>query len=122
MRRISQAAMGSAVRHGAFSGGSIGGRKSCSSPPPSFTPSFLALHSLSSVRHRVAVSAAAETGLIMEKITDKIAALPPDANYFSLEFFPPKTKMVGQASTTPRTGVTQSGIIYRSLTRCSRSI
>ncbi|RAH48476.1 methylenetetrahydrofolate reductase (NAD(P)H) MET12 [Aspergillus brunneoviolaceus CBS 621.78] len=29
----------------------------------------------------------------MEKITDKIAALPPDANYFSLEFFPPKTKM-----------------------------
>eukprot|EP00136_Aspergillus_niger_P003881 XP_001393897.2 methylenetetrahydrofolate reductase [Aspergillus niger CBS 513.88] len=85
--------MGSAVRHGAFSGGSIGGRKSCSSPPPSFTPSFLAFHSLSSVRHRVAVSAAAETGLIMEKITDKIAALPPDANYFSLEFFPPKTKM-----------------------------
>lgn len=34
----------------------------------------------------------------MEKITDKIAALPPDANYFSLEFFPPKTKMVGQPS------------------------
>lgn len=31
----------------------------------------------------------------MEKITDKIAALPPDANYFSLEFFPPKTQMVG---------------------------
>ncbi|KAI9037039.1 methylenetetrahydrofolate reductase (NAD(P)H) MET12 [Aspergillus affinis] len=29
----------------------------------------------------------------MEKITDKIAALPPDANYFSLEFFPPKTQM-----------------------------
>lgn len=31
----------------------------------------------------------------MEKITDKIAALPPDMNYFSLEFFPPKTQMVG---------------------------
>jgi hypothetical protein len=31
----------------------------------------------------------------MEKITDKIAALPKDANYFSLEFFPPKTRMVG---------------------------
>lgn len=30
----------------------------------------------------------------MEKITDKIAALPDDANYFSLEFFPPKTAMV----------------------------
>ena len=27
----------------------------------------------------------------MEKITDKIAALPPNATYFSLEFFPPKT-------------------------------
>lgn len=30
----------------------------------------------------------------MEKITDKIAALPSDANYFSLEFFPPKTQIV----------------------------
>ncbi|KAI1810072.1 methylenetetrahydrofolate reductase 2 [Poronia punctata] len=29
----------------------------------------------------------------MEKITDKIAALPADANYFSLEFFPPKTSI-----------------------------
>ncbi|KAH8891299.1 methylenetetrahydrofolate reductase 2 [Thozetella sp. PMI_491] len=29
----------------------------------------------------------------MDKITDKIAALPPDTNYFSLEFFPPKTQM-----------------------------
>ncbi|KUJ17348.1 putative methylenetetrahydrofolate reductase 2 [Mollisia scopiformis] len=29
----------------------------------------------------------------MEKITDKIAALPPGSNYFSLEFFPPKTSM-----------------------------
>lgn len=28
----------------------------------------------------------------MAKITDKIAALPPDSNYFSLEFFPPKTQ------------------------------
>lgn len=34
----------------------------------------------------------------MEKITDKIAALPQDANYFSLEFFPPKTQMVGYPS------------------------
>lgn len=31
----------------------------------------------------------------MEKITEKIAALRPDASYFSLEFFPPKTQMVG---------------------------
>jgi len=29
----------------------------------------------------------------MDKITDKIAALPPDATYTSLEFFPPKTAM-----------------------------
>ncbi|KAI9828373.1 MAG: hypothetical protein M1832_002801 [Thelocarpon impressellum] len=29
----------------------------------------------------------------MEKITDKIAALPQDGTYFSLEFFPPKTAM-----------------------------
>ncbi|KAK3359845.1 methylenetetrahydrofolate reductase-domain-containing protein [Lasiosphaeria hispida] len=29
----------------------------------------------------------------MERITDKIAALPADATYFSLEFFPPKTAM-----------------------------
>ncbi|GAB7347314.1 hypothetical protein MBLNU459_g3393t1 [Dothideomycetes sp. NU459] len=28
----------------------------------------------------------------MEKITDKIAALPEDGTYFSLEFFPPKTQ------------------------------
>ncbi|KAK3712098.1 methylenetetrahydrofolate reductase 1 [Vermiconidia calcicola] len=27
----------------------------------------------------------------MDKITDKLAALPQDSNYFSLEFFPPKT-------------------------------
>jgi hypothetical protein len=30
----------------------------------------------------------------MEKVTDKIAALPEGANYFSLEFFPPKTSPV----------------------------
>jgi methylenetetrahydrofolate reductase (NADPH) len=30
----------------------------------------------------------------MEKITDKIAALPQDGTYFSLEFFPPKTQTV----------------------------
>ena len=29
----------------------------------------------------------------MEKITHKIAALPPGSTYFSLEFFPPKTTM-----------------------------
>jgi len=29
-----------------------------------------------------------------DKITHKIAALPPDADYFSLEFFPPKTQAV----------------------------
>ncbi|KAF7546461.1 hypothetical protein G7046_g9292 [Stylonectria norvegica] len=29
----------------------------------------------------------------MDKITDRIAALPDDATYFSLEFFPPKTAM-----------------------------
>ncbi|KAJ2894316.1 methylenetetrahydrofolate reductase-domain-containing protein [Zalerion maritima] len=29
----------------------------------------------------------------MEKITSKIAALPPDSDFFSLEFFPPKTAM-----------------------------
>ena len=28
----------------------------------------------------------------MDKITDKIAALPPNSTYFSLEFFPPKTQ------------------------------
>lgn len=37
----------------------------------------------------------------MEKLTDKIAALPPDANYFSLEFFPPKTQMVGLPPLAP---------------------
>jgi methylenetetrahydrofolate reductase (NADPH) len=30
----------------------------------------------------------------MEKITDKIKALPQDGNFFSLEFFPPKTSAV----------------------------
>ena len=30
----------------------------------------------------------------MERISDKIAALPDGANYFSLEFFPPKTQIV----------------------------
>lgn len=29
----------------------------------------------------------------MDKLTDKIAALPDDATYFSLEFFPPKTSV-----------------------------
>ena len=30
----------------------------------------------------------------MQKITEKIAALPDDTNYFSLEFFPPRTHIV----------------------------
>ena len=30
----------------------------------------------------------------MQKITEKIAALPDDTNYFSLEFFPPRTQIV----------------------------
>ena len=30
----------------------------------------------------------------MEKLTDKIAVLPKDGDYFSLEFFPPKTSIV----------------------------
>jgi len=30
----------------------------------------------------------------MQKVTDKIAALPPGDVYHSLEFFPPKTEMV----------------------------
>jgi len=33
----------------------------------------------------------------MDKITDKIAALPSNGNYFSLEFFPPKTDMVSNS-------------------------
>jgi hypothetical protein len=37
----------------------------------------------------------------MEKITQKIAALPPDAPFFSLEFFPPKTHTVGSAHPHP---------------------
>jgi len=30
----------------------------------------------------------------MERITDKIAALPEGGSFFSLEFFPPKTQQV----------------------------
>lgn len=37
----------------------------------------------------------------MEKITDKLAALPPDGGFFSLEFFPPKTQMVRNALVKP---------------------
>ncbi|KAF1993550.1 MTHFR-domain-containing protein [Amniculicola lignicola CBS 123094] len=37
----------------------------------------------------------------MEKVTDKIHALPEGANYYSLEFFPPKTSM-GFANLTSR--------------------
>ena len=31
----------------------------------------------------------------MQKLTSKIAGIPEDGTYFSLEFFPPKTQMVG---------------------------
>ncbi len=40
----------------------------------------------------------------MEKITDKIAALPRDANFFSLEFFPPKTQIVVTERLVPSCG------------------
>ena len=36
----------------------------------------------------------------MERITDKIAALPADGTYFSLEFFPPKTQPVSYTHLT----------------------
>lgn len=39
----------------------------------------------------------------MQKITDKLAALPPNSTYFSLEFFPPKTS-AGTANLLPRIG------------------
>jgi hypothetical protein len=42
----------------------------------------------------------------MEKITDKIAALPDGANYFSLEFFPPKTAMVRPTARCTRASCT----------------
>ncbi|KAK1770315.1 methylenetetrahydrofolate reductase [Phialemonium atrogriseum] len=38
-------------------------------------------------------AAAGITNQAMDKITTKIAALPPETNYCSLEFFPPKTAM-----------------------------
>ena len=41
------------------------------------------------------------TDKIAEKLTDKIAALPPNANYFSLEFFPPKTQAASLKSSHP---------------------
>lgn len=36
----------------------------------------------------------------MEKIIDKLAALPPTAVYFSLEFFPPKTQAASWEATS----------------------
>ncbi|KAL9102029.1 MAG: hypothetical protein Q9163_002784 [Psora crenata] len=44
----------------------------------------------------------------MEKLTDKISALPPGAHYFSLEFFPPKTQIVGFAFPLKWSSVTNS--------------
>lgn len=48
----------------------------------------LSLHPNSSVTIAIAIAI-----MEMEKITEKIAALPSDSTYFSLEFFPPKTTM-----------------------------
>lgn len=48
----------------------------------------------------------------MDKLTDKIAALPKDATYFSLEFFPPKTQAVRNTLPQSRVSVlTFSGLL-----------
>ncbi|KAH8641377.1 MTHFR-domain-containing protein [Alternaria alternata] len=54
----------------------------------------------------------------MERITDKINALPDGANYFSLEFFPPKTAMVSCPACTRRMWKGRSMEGYRQL--CTR--
>lgn len=59
-------------------------------------PNLLLHFTLSSVTHSTSLPQRNHTK--MERITDKIAALHPNANYFSLEFFPPKTQMVGLTS------------------------
>ncbi|KAB8234710.1 methylenetetrahydrofolate reductase-domain-containing protein [Aspergillus alliaceus] len=61
--------------------------------PERFAPRLMTPQSSSFNYHLFHTFAGTDTGDKMEKITDKIAALPPDANYFSLEFFPPKTQM-----------------------------
>ena len=37
---------------------------------------------------------ATTSDMASDRIVDKIAALPADSTYFSLEFFPPKTQQV----------------------------
>jgi methylenetetrahydrofolate reductase (NADPH) len=71
-----------------------------SNAPPESTPlhlslGFLVSRSTSTLVHAIIASKSsiAINTIEMEKITDKIAALPPGSNYFSLEFFPPKTTM-----------------------------
>lgn len=66
--------------------------------PPSEVPVFLNLPKVSLSAKFLSIAFSFPRKRLqttMEKITDKIAALPPNANYFSLEFFPPKTQMVG---------------------------
>lgn len=66
--------------------------------PKPFPPRWISPQSSLFNYHLSRNFAGTDSGIKMEKITDKIAALPPDANYFSLEFFPPKTQMVGYPS------------------------
>ncbi|KAE8364144.1 methylenetetrahydrofolate reductase-domain-containing protein [Aspergillus caelatus] len=61
--------------------------------PKPFPPRWISPQSSFFNHHLSRNFAGTDSGNKMEKITDKIAALPPDANYFSLEFFPPKTQM-----------------------------
>jgi hypothetical protein len=66
--------------------------------PDAFGSPFLSIHEWSTSANFTLLIPLPllSTSFAMEKkITEKIAALPPDANYFSLEFFPPKTRMVG---------------------------
>jgi methylenetetrahydrofolate reductase (NADPH) len=48
---------------------------------------------LNIIKHNPRTSSMDMPNMDLEKITSKIAALPPGSNYFSLEFFPPKTTM-----------------------------
>lgn len=49
----------------------------------------------------------------MQRITDKIAALPYDGNYFSLEFFPPKTQPVCTFQVTHNTPADEFVRVFR---------
>lgn len=65
----------------------------------------------------------------MDKITDKINALSKDADYFSLEFFPPKTQMVRclvapcgcSANTSTRASPISKTVLSAWRLRCARS-